>query len=337
MRVEFGFTPRWFRESCGIDFSERWHLDALYRRETVVLMRQELNGRFPSLRLGGDNPDEMPATLDGIHGALTVAMLFGIPARYFPDNWPAAKHQFLTREQIAALEVPHLPEAPVFAQVIEQMDKIEQGFGRIAGYINWQGVLNNAFRIRGPEIFADLLTDPGLACHLFEVIGRTMISGMQYVYERQRRSGFIVQHATVSNCVVNMVSPQLYREFLFPYDKMIADSFTHFGVHNCAWNVDPYIDDYARILNLGYVDMGLQSDLARAKRLCPRARRAIMYSPTDLASKPLEQIRADLVRIRWQLSPCDIVMADIDHGTPDDRVIAFAEMARETLDIPCDA
>jgi hypothetical protein len=117
---------------------------------------------------------------------------------------------------------------------------------------------------------------------------------------------------------------------------MIAEAFPGFGVHNCAWNVDPYIADYAGIPNLGYVDMGLESDLAQAKRLCPHARRAVMYTPTDLANKPLDAIRADLVRLRRQLSPCDIVMADVDHGTPDQRVLAFARIAEETLGISPD-
>jgi len=336
MRIEFGFTPRWFRQSCGIDFSQRWHLDPLYRGETVAAMRRELNRRFSGLRLAGD-PDRPPANLDGVNGGLMVALIFGIPAEYYADNWPAARHQFLSEEQIAALDIPDLPQAPAFAQLVQQMDIIEREYGCIEGYVNWQGILNNAYRIRGQEIFSDLVLNPGLAHHLFEILARTMIAGMRYVYERQRRTGVVIRHATVSNCLVNMVSPQIYREHLFQYDKMISQAFEHFGVHNCAWNVDPYLEDYARIAKLGYVDMGLASDLARARRLCPNARRALMYTPMDLATRPLDTIRQDLARIRRQLSPCDIVMADIEHGTPDERVIGFARVAEETLAIPPDA
>ncbi|HEO70067.1 MAG TPA: hypothetical protein ENN80_02315 [Candidatus Hydrogenedentes bacterium] len=328
LRVEFGFTPRWFHERCGIDFSERWHTDPLYRGETVEQMRRELERCLPERGLIGNGP---PANLDGVHGALTVALLFGIPARYCVDNWPAAEHAYLDPGQVAALEVPDIENAPAFAQILEQMDVIEKACGRIEGYLNWQGVLNNAYRLRGPEIFSDIVLDPGLTHHLFEVLARTMIAGMQYVYARQAETGFVVRHATVSNCLVNMVSPETYRAHLMPYDRMIADAFDHFGIHNCAWNVDPYIADYARFPLLGYVDMGLESDLARARRLCPDARRALMYKPTDLADKPLEAIRADLERIRRELSPCDIVMADIDAHIPDDRVRAFARLAEQTL------
>jgi hypothetical protein len=77
--------------------------------------------------------------------------------------------------------------------------------------------------------------------------------------------------------------------------------------------------------------MGIESDLARTKRLCPDTRRAIMYTPRDLDAKTLQEIREDLERIRRELSPCDIVMADIDHEIPDERVIAFANLAHDTL------
>jgi len=99
-------------------------------------------------------------------------------------------------------------------------------------------------------------------------------------------------------------------------------------------NKHPCIADYARFRLLGYVDMGLASDLARAKQLCPDTRRALMYKPTDLANKPLDAIRADLQRIRRELSPCDIVMADIDADTPEDRVRAFARIAEEAPAMP---
>ncbi|HUW62907.1 MAG TPA: uroporphyrinogen decarboxylase family protein [Candidatus Bathyarchaeia archaeon] len=328
LRVEFGFTPRWYRDRLGVDFSERWHLDSLYRHETVVRMRRELNRHFPGLRLGGD-PDSARANIDGVHGALTMAMIFGISTAYYADNWPAARHTYMSEAQIAALEVPSLPDTPVMAQLLEQIDVIEREFGIVGGYINWQGVLNTSYRLRGHEILADVLINPGLAHHLFDVVAQTMIDGMRLIYDRQRRTGYIVQHATVSNCLVNMVSPEIYREHLLPYDKKIAAAFEKFGIHNCAWNVDPYIEDYAGVAKLGYVDMGLDSDLAKARRLCPDTRRAVMYTPTDLANKTLDAIRNDLARVRSDLGPCDIVMADIDSEVPDGRVLDFAQLAKD--------
>jgi len=261
-----------------------------------------------------------------------MAMVFGVEPEYYSDNWPAARHTYLTPEAIAKLEPPDLMNTPAFVQVFEQMDVIENAFGCITGYLNWQGVLNTAYRLRGPEILTEMVLDPGLAQHLFEVIANTMIAGMRLVYKRQEQTGVIVRHATVSNCLVNMVSPELYREQLLPWDKHIADAFPAFGIHNCAWNVDPYIDDYTTVEPLGYIDMGITSNLVRVKQLCPDTRRAIMYTPTDLATKSLEELRADIRRIARELAPCDIVMADIDAEVPDSRVLEFDGIVQEILD-----
>ena len=332
LRIEFGFTPRWYRERCGVDFSERWHRDVAYRAQMLERMRAELARHFPSLTISSGGADQPSATLDGVNGAMTIALMFGIPIEHYENNWPAALPQFLSEQQIAALETPDLSSNPVFAALMTQMDEIERHSGAIVGYVNWQGVLNNTLRLRGPEILTDLMVDPPLAHHVFEVVTETMIAGMKAVYERQRQSGVVVRHATLSNCTVNMVSGDLYHEHLLPYDQRLSEAFDLFGIHNCAWNVDPYIDSYAGIRRLGYVDMGLESDLARVRACCPETRRAVMYTPKDLASKSLDELRADLTRIHRELGPCDVVMADIDHETPDERVLDFARLADEILE-----
>ncbi len=331
LRVEYGFTPRWYHRRLGIDFSARWHLDPVYRHETLLRMRRELDHAFPGI-VTGSGPSPLTAGLDGVHGALLMAMAFGMEPEYYPDNWPATRHTYLMPEAIGRLEPPELSGTPVFVQLFEQMEMIERLFGRITGYLNWQGVLNTGYRLRGPEILADMLLNPGLAQHLFHVIADTMIAGMRFVYKRQEQAGVIVRHATASNCLVNMVSPKLYREQLLPWDRYIAAVFPAFGIHNCAWNVNPYIEDYATVKPLGYIDMGILSDLARVKRLCPEARRAIMYTPTDLANKRPEQLREDIRRIYRELAPCDIVMADIDAEVPDERVLEFDRIVRDTLE-----
>jgi len=52
------------------------------------------------------------------------------------------------------------------------------------------------------------------------------------------------------------------------------------------------------------------------------ARRAIMYTPMDLAGKTLEGLRSDLERIACRYGPCDVVFADIEAGVPDERVLS---------------
>jgi hypothetical protein len=143
------------------------------------------------------------------------------------------------------------------------------------------------------------------------------------VQERQRASGFYINQFSVSNCTMNMISPRMYETFILPHDRKTAVSFERFGVHTCNWNVTPYLEVLKKLPNVGYLDMGIESDLKKARDMFPEARRAVMYWPTVLEDAPLERIEADLTVIYNQLSPCDVVMADIQHTTPDSRVNEF--------------
>jgi hypothetical protein len=127
---------------------------------------------------------------------------------------------------------------------------------------------------------------------------------------------------------MNMISPRAYREFVFPYDKRIAESFERFGVHTCNWNVTPYLEELRRLPKVGYLDMGMMSDMKKARALFPEARRAVMYSPVKLQDAPVEEIRKDMERIYQELSPCDVVMADIQATTPDSRVNELLQICR---------
>jgi hypothetical protein len=47
-----------------------------------------------------------------------------------------------------------------------------------------------------------------------------------------------------------------------------------------------------------------------------------------LLEKPQESIALDLRRIFEDLAPCDVVVADIQHTTPDWKINGFLEMCR---------
>ncbi|MCU0917048.1 MAG: hypothetical protein MUC88_21170 [Planctomycetes bacterium] len=330
LRPEVGFTPRWYREALGIDFGRRWHTDVRYRRQTLRAMRHELRRRFPGTRIGGiDRPEAPLDLLTGVFGACTVAGIFGLPIVYSPDNWPNVEHRYLGRQQMAALRPPDLAVNPVFQDLLRQVDEIQALEGQVVGFINWQGILNNAQRLRGQDLFLDLYEAPQAVHHLFDVICATTIDAIQRLQERQRATSVDYRFATISNCLVNLIAPKQYEEFLLPCDQQIAGAFETLGIHNCAWNATPYLGLYATISNLGYIDMGIGSDLAKARASVPVARRALMYTPMDLANKSPADLRADFERIAREYAPCDVVLADIDSGTPDRRVLDVMALCAE--------
>jgi hypothetical protein len=75
--------------------------------------------------------------------------------------------------------------------------------------------------------------------------------------------------------------------------------------------------------------MGINSNLEKARTLIPHARRALMYTPMDLADKSMDAIHEDLKRAARDYAPCDIVLADIESGTPDERVLGVIDCCHE--------
>lgn len=330
LRPEIGFTPKWYHLALGIDFGQRWHTDPEYRRETLLDMHAGLRRRFPGTQIGLiDRRDKPLDLLTGTYGACTVAAIYGIPIIYTRDNWPNCAHHYFTEEEIDRLEPPDLDKNNHFQSLLSQIDWIADKEGHVEGYINWQGVLNNAQRLCGQAIFMDMMTNPKRCWHLFDCVCTTMIEASKKLHERQRETGVDVRFFTMSNCLVNMISAQHYAELLLPYDQRISEAFEYVGIHNCAWNATPYLESYASVPRVAYIDMGKDSDLEKARELFPKARRAIMYTPMDLARKPFLEIRSDLEGIAHDYGPCDIVAADIEADTPDDRVIEFISLCHE--------
>lgn len=333
LRPEVGFTPAWYRQHLDIDFGERYHLDPAYRRDGIVAMRAELKRRFPGTAIGGiDRPDAPLDLLTGLFGGCVVAGIYGLPLVYAGNNWPACAHQYLDSEQVARLEPPDLERNPFFDGILEQVEWIARREGRIEGFLNWQGILNNAHRLRGEALFVDLLTEPERCRHLFACVCETMCAGIRRLHDRQRASGVDHRFVTVSNCLVNMVSPEIYREWILPFDRKLAAVYGCIGIHNCAWNATPYLAAYAQIPGVGYIDMGIQSDLAQARALFPEARRALMVTPMDLANQSTGELRAEFDRVAREYGPCDMVFGDVEAGTPDARVqdaVAFCRRVSE--------
>jgi len=335
LRPEIGFTPRWYHDATGVTFGEQWHTNPACRRESIVAMAKETKRRFGGCADMGvfQDADQPLDLLTGTYGALLIPGIYGVPLKFQDLDWPWTQHgQFLNDEAASRLEPPALDGNPCWEQFMSQVDWIARENGKVVGFMNWQSVVNNAYRLRGEELFPDMISEPDRVKHIFECVTQTMIEGMRRLYDRQKASGVELGHATISNCLVNLLSPEMYEEFVLPYDRRVAEAFSMIGVHNCAWNADPYLPHYAKLPEVAYVDMGLESDLVQARAAFHRARRALMYTPMDVKEKTLPQLTADLERIAREYGPCDIVFADIDRGVPDQRVHDLIDLCSQISD-----
>lgn len=331
MRVSLGFEPQWYSNRCNVEFTRKWHKDPIYRHETLIEMKETLEQSFPSTNYWGkENYNDGMWTVSGIFGAYVIPKIYGFSLKFYSDRWPdlSPENAKLSLEQIKNLRIEDFTSSPAITEIFSQMDTIEKERGEIPGYLNWQGVLNNALHLRGKDVFTDLHNHPEEIHHLFSVLADAMLEIAKMVQKRQRQSGFYLDHFVVSNCYVNMISPEMYEEFIFPYDKKIAGEFERFGVHTCDWDVTPYLDVLSELPKVGYLDMGPMSDMKRARDKFPETRRAVIYHPENLHRKTFEKLREDMTEIYRDLAPCDLVMADIRNDTPNQRVKELLKICR---------
>ncbi|MBI4893815.1 MAG: hypothetical protein HY821_24575 [Acidobacteria bacterium] len=331
LRVVLGFEPTWFHRRCGVDFGRRWHEDAEYRRATLVEMRADLRKSFPETDQWSGAEARDVNTIAGCYGVGWMPAVFGLPLRYYEDRWPHPEpgHE-LSEEAAERLETGALLGSAFVEGLLTQVDRMAAMWGPVYGDLNWQGVLNTAFQVRGQQIFLDMVERPELAEHLFEVIAETLIRLARMVQERQRRSGAEIDWMCVSNCTLSMISPAMYRRVLRRYDERIAGSFGRFGVHTCNWNATPYLGGLSELPGVGYIDMGFDTDLVKAKELFPEARRAVLFTVGKLADAA--EVERFLSRVWNELAPCDVVVADIPWDMPDEAVRGMLRAAAKTME-----
>jgi hypothetical protein len=321
-KVHVSFSPDWFCRRMDLDYGERWHRDPVHRRESFVSMARALNEEFPDLRLGGE-PESIRGGLSQVNTCALMAAVFDQEILFARDQWPENRKRLLDDAAADSLEVPRITAHPVFEDLMRQIELIEREWGAVDGELNYQGVLNTAFRLRGEQIFLDMVAEPQRAHRVLEVVFRTMVALADAVYSRQAQAGVQKDYFVTSNCVVNMISEAHYREFVMPYDRLLAEHYRCFGIHNCGWSVDAYAEAYAEIGELGYLDFGLRSNLGLLKELFPGTVLTVILNPDDVLGRNPREIEKDLRRLQGTLGSCRIILGSLDGATDSEEVRRF--------------
>lgn len=333
VKVHVSFSPDWFSDRIDLDYGERWHRDHVYRRRSFVDMAKALNQEFPELKLGGV-PEQIRGGISQIDTCALVASFFGQDILFYHDRWPENKNRPLSDSEAEGLEIPRISEHPVFEELMRQMDSIESEWGRVDGELNYQGVLNTAFRLRGEQIFLDMIAAPERAHHVLNIVCKTMIDLADRVYARQEKSGVRKDFFVTSNCVVNMISEDHYREFVMPYDRLLAEHYRYFGIHNCGWTVNTYARAYSEIGVLGYLDFGIRSDFELLRELFPETVLTVILNPEDVLGRSPADIEADLRSLKEELGNCFIIVGSLDGSTKSEQIMTFFHTTAKVWALP---
>ncbi len=240
----------------------------------------------------------------------------------FPENNTPNPIESPVREMgdVEKLEVPDPQRDGRLPMLIRGIELLRGKVGgKIAIYTGGQGPFSLAAEIRGLQTFLkDLYVNKELALRLIEFCTEYMIE----MGRAEAEAGADIVHLGDSFAGPSLVSPQFFKDYAMPYDKMVFEQWKKQGVltslHICGRSTSIWADMIATGVQNVEVDQTV--DLAEAKvkigdRVCitgnldPSA--TIRHGTTyQVASKSKECIEAGAANGGYVLSPGCVVMPE---------------------------
>ncbi len=250
--------------------------------DPLVMLRSDLDLLRPHLEIG----DDQVPTVRVQFGSGLVAVAFGCEM-VTGNGMPAAGRPILARtEDIFRLEKPAL-DAGWFGRLDEWTAIWKENLppGIHIQHPDIQSAFNSAHLIRGSDLFLDLYDNPEDADALLDLVTDFMIDIIRHIKGQisddenwffdwgAMWKGF----ARISNCSMQMISPELYREHVLPRDVRFLEAVGGGRMHYCG-TTGAVIDDFLRVPLV----TGLDVDHTRHDflALCERAPRHVVLIPT---------------------------------------------------------
>ncbi|GEM_PF-3187883 len=328
----YNFLPSWWNKNYGIEFGENYVFNPDYRVETFMYMERTVNERFSGLCIGSKDPK--PVVIGPDFGNAITAAAAGCEVVYPVDNYPWNKH--LPEEAAKKLKVPPdlsmiFPYNEVVSQIKYLNRKLKQD---VKPCWSIRGVQNDAALIKGTEFFTDYYEEPEEASKLLDYSYSMLTSVLKYNHDNFGYRGMTM----IFNCTYVMVSPNMYEQWLLPYDQKIyqlsRELGQEFGIHHCGI-FDRYSVQYRKIHHINLIEIGWDSDIKAVLALFPESMVQYIFSPIFVASADRDQIMKKTNQIledswdnrhRFRLS-----VPDIDFRTPDENLVAIYECCKRGL------
>lgn len=343
MKYDITFHPSWWHKNEGICFTQEFFDDPEYRMDCDVRMRKALYERFGAYGIGEKNPKKRPLLgTDLLAAGYLHSELMGCPIVYQEDNSPQVICRNLDEEEIEEIAVPDLDTCEVWARTRKQIAYLLEKYGRVETYVNLMGIQNIAMDLMGQNVLMAYYSAPDEVKELLaRITDLTIAVGREFRKLSSDNSGGVTsvvrkmqpQCYLTSNCSVEMISNELYEEFLLPEDQRLSDAFGNFGVHHCGATMEHVADGYAKLRGLTFAEVGAGSDLKAVREKLPGIWLNARFSPVELTNASEDEIRAQvqsLVRSgNGEAGLLSVSCVGIDADVSDEQVEHFLKACRE--------
>ena len=222
-----------------------------------------------------ENGDGALMSVRSSYGTVIVPSLFGVELFFMEDKLntlPASKPVKDGKNTIKKLVAKGVPDlngglcSKVF-EMGERFSKIFETYPKIGKYVHlyhpdFQGPLDNCEQIWGSDLFLDLLDEPCLVKDFLALLTEIYIALMhKWIKIAPFAKDFNVHWGMLhkGNIMLRIdsgmnISPEMYTEFVVPYDQKLLDTLGGGGIHFCGKG-DHYIDQLSAMRGVFAVPM----------------------------------------------------------------------------------
>lgn len=332
--VDVTFHPSWWHANAGVDFNEEFFTEPEYRIEADIKMRKTLYEKFGDAGLGEKHPAPRPIVgSDLIASGYLFSQLMGCKVNFYDGAPPEVICANLSDEEALSLKAPDLANNALWKQTTDQFEYLKGKFGYAESHINLQGVQNIAMDLRGSELLIDYYENPEAARNLIRESARLMIGTGREILKRSKVSSHgvtaIVRKVMpfvylTSNCTVEMISQDIYEDFLLEADIMLASEFKPFGIHHCGKTMEHVAEGYKKVEGLAFAEVGAGSDVLKVRQSLPGVFLNLRYSPVRIKDATESEMMEELSKMAAAAGRLfSISCVGIDSDTEDKQIKQF--------------
>ena len=346
LTCQLSLYPDYLHEEMGLPFSERFHIDPIYRNDKWKEIARWVHACFGRWGCGAEDPPDSYSvtTLDSVH---LVSHLFGSRITYYTNAFPDTHEYPLAELENLSDFSAHTDEVELRVRAfLDETKRLVDSFGPdkvsvpfyAAKVIGLDDVevshcpLTIGYRLLGSRLLSDLYDDPVGVEHVFreiQTMSLEMGEALREIIGRKKP-----KNACIGACAATFLGPAHFREFLLPTVVNYASGRPILW-HSCG-RVNGLLDEFAQLNSLCKVEIfdcreQADIDLERSVEAFPDAAISYMFSPPACLTRTSDDLRAAVKSVvrRTGSSPLHLVL-NLPAGADDSLVDAFFETCLES-------
>jgi uroporphyrinogen-III decarboxylase len=229
------------------------------------------------------------------------------------------------------LSTPDYASSPAVESLRHAIRETKSKYGSAVN-TSFSGLLYQAIKIRGQDIFTDFYEYPEMVHHLMTVLGETLYQHLKFLKDECGNLPYFVL-GSCSNC---MISPATYDEFLRPHEARISTLSQYImghlramGMHHCGTKADAYFPVYAKIPELEMIEASCDTNIELGLREIPGLLFKPMLDPIRLDKMTDDAIDKQLNSLLGNPSVVEIQAFDLTQFCTVDKVRKMLSMTLE--------